>query len=52
MTPHDLDDEFLVWPFRRQLVDETALPDERPPLAAQWNALPGPQEPGPPVPPE
>lgn len=29
MTPHDLDDEFLVWPFRRQLVDETALADER-----------------------
>lgn len=29
MTPHDLDDEFLVWPFRRQLVDETALSDER-----------------------
>jgi hypothetical protein len=29
VTPHDLDDEFLVWPFRRQLVDETTLADER-----------------------
>jgi hypothetical protein len=29
VTPDDLDDEFLVWPFRRQLVDETTLADER-----------------------
>ncbi|HET8607563.1 MAG TPA: PASTA domain-containing protein [Gaiellaceae bacterium] len=29
MGPPELDDtDFLVWPFRRQLVDETALPDE------------------------